>query len=168
VSAPVSFRPLGRAALAALLDGDLEAAARHVGLPLPEFLLSQDWLWRIRLEQIARHPGDEPWVAWLALRDGLVIGHTGFHGPPDEAGEVEVAYTVLPVLRGRGLGGEVLDALIAWCAERDDVLSMRASIGPDNAASLAMVQRRGFRRVGEQVDEEDGLEWIFRLRLTDG
>jgi [ribosomal protein S5]-alanine N-acetyltransferase len=158
----VTFRPLRRAALAALLGGDLETASDRVDLPLPEFLLSEDWLWRIRLDQIARNPNDEPWVAWLALRDGQVIGHSGFHGPPDESGEVEIAYTVLPTLRGRGLGGELVDALIAWCAERPDVVSLRASISPDNAASLALVERRGFRRVGEQVDDEDGLEWIFR------
>ncbi|MFD3443719.1 GNAT family N-acetyltransferase [Microbacteriaceae bacterium 4G12] len=159
----VRFRPLGGAGLTALLDGDLQAAARSVGLPeLPPFLLGEDWLWRIRREQIAERPGDEPWVAWLAVRNGEVVGHTGFHGPPDQAGEVEISYTVLPELRGRGLAGELLDALVEWCAARDDVRSMRASISPGNTASLALVRRRGFERVGEQIDEEDGLEWIFR------
>ena len=159
----VRFQPLGRAALAALLDGDLDAAARAVRLPsLPPFLLTEDWLWRIRRDQIEQRPDDEPWVAWLALRDGEVIGHSGFHGPPDEAGEVEISYTVLPDLRGRGLAGELLDALLDWCRARHDVRSARAGISPDNTASLALVRRRGFERVGEQVDEEDGLEWIFR------
>ena len=159
----VRFRPLGEVGLSALLEGNLEAAARSAGLPaLPPFLLAEDWLWRIRLDQIARRPGDEQWVAWLAVRDGEVIGHSGFHGPPDEAGEVEISYTVLPELRGRGLAGELLDALLEWCAARDDVRSVRASISPDNTPSLALVRRRGFERVGEQIDEEDGLEWIFR------
>ncbi|WP_108249004.1 GNAT family N-acetyltransferase [Planctomonas deserti] len=159
----VRFRPLGEVGLRAVLDGDLDAAARSACLPaLPPFLLAEDWLWRIRLDQIARRPGDEQWVAWLAVRNGEVIGHTGFHGPPDEAGEVEISYTVLPEFRGRGLAGELLDALLEWCAARDDVRSVRASISPDNTASLALVRRRGFERVGEQIDEEDGLEWIFR------
>jgi len=164
----VCFRALGRAALAALIEGDLDAAEHSVGLPLPPFLLGEDWLWRIRLDQIDRHPEDEPWVAWLAVRSGAVIGHSGFHGPPDEEGEVEIAYTVLPELRGQGLAGEILDALLAWCADRDDVRSVRASISPGNAASLALVRRRGFRHVGEQVDEEDGPEWIFRLGSAAG
>jgi ribosomal-protein-alanine N-acetyltransferase len=168
VSARVGFRPLGRAALVALLDGDLDGAARETCLRLPEFLLTEGWLWRIRLDQLDRAPEDEPWVAWLAVRDGEVIGHSGFHGRPDGWGEVEVAYTVLPVLRGRGLAGELLDALIAWCAARDDIRSMRASISPDNAASVALVQHRGFERVGEQIDEEDGLEWIFRRVVNAG
>ncbi len=158
----VRFAPLGRAALAALIEGDLDAAERSVGLSLPPFLLSEDWLWRIRLDQVERSPEDEPWVAWLAVRSGSVIGHSGFHGPPDESGEVEIAYTVLPELRGRGLAGELLDALLGWCAARGDIRSVRASISPDNTASLALVQHRGFERVGEQIDEEDGPEWIFR------
>jgi ribosomal-protein-alanine N-acetyltransferase len=165
MSFAVTFQPLGRDALAALIQGDLDVAAAHAGVALPPFLLGEDWLWRIRLGQIARHPADEPWVAWLALRDDEVIGHCGFHGPPDESGEVEIAYTVLPELRGRGLAGQLLDALIEWCVERDCVSSMRASISPDNTASLALVRRRGFERVGEQIDEEDGLEWIFRRAL---
>ena len=34
---------------------------------------------------------------------------------------------------------------------------------PDNAASLAIAAKLGFTQVGEQMDEVDGLEWVFRL-----
>ena len=37
------------------------------------------------------------------------------------------------------------------------------SISPDNAASLAIAAKLGFTRIGEQMDEVDGLEWVFRL-----
>jgi [ribosomal protein S5]-alanine N-acetyltransferase len=38
-----------------------------------------------------------------------------------------------------------------------------ASVAPDNAASLALVAQAGFVRIGEQWDDEDGLEWVFEL-----
>ena len=38
---------------------------------------------------------------------------------------------------------------------------MRASIAPDNAPSLRIAERLGLRRVGEQIDEIDGLELVF-------
>jgi RimJ/RimL family protein N-acetyltransferase len=41
-----------------------------------------------------------------------------------------------------------------------------ASVRPDNAPSLAIIRRLGFVRTGEQLDEIDGLEWIFTLSLT--
>ena len=37
---------------------------------------------------------------------------------------------------------------------------MRASVSPANVASLTLVQQYGFVRVGEQWDEEDGLELV--------
>jgi RimJ/RimL family protein N-acetyltransferase len=38
---------------------------------------------------------------------------------------------------------------------------VRASISPDNVASLALIRSLGFEQRGEQWDEIDGLELIF-------
>jgi len=38
---------------------------------------------------------------------------------------------------------------------------VRASISPDNVASLATIAGFGFVRAGEQWDAEDGLELLF-------
>jgi len=37
----------------------------------------------------------------------------------------------------------------------------RPSISPDNEPSLRLAQQFGFRQVGEQMDEIDGLEYVF-------
>ena len=47
-----------------------------------------------------------------------------------------------------------------WAA-RHGARVLRASIAPHNAPSIALVRRAGFQPVGEQVDEEDGLEIIW-------
>ena len=40
---------------------------------------------------------------------------------------------------------------------------LRASISPDNAASLATLAKFPFIHVGDQMDEIDGLELVFEL-----
>jgi len=158
----VAVGPLGLRAVDALVAGDLALASVAIGVELPAAFLDDDWLWAIRLEQILADERDEPWVAWVATRGGQVVGHTGFHGRPDADGEVEVSYTVLPELRGRGVGAQVLEAVLAFCDAAPAVRSVRASVSPDNAPSLALARSHGFALVGEQVDEVDGPELVLR------
>jgi RimJ/RimL family protein N-acetyltransferase len=42
---------------------------------------------------------------------------------------------------------------------------VRAAARPDNAASLAVLARHGFEAVGEQEDDEDGLEIVHEVAL---
>jgi [ribosomal protein S5]-alanine N-acetyltransferase len=74
---------------------------------------------------------------------------------------VEVAYSVDPQFRRRGYATAMLRAALRWAADAPDVAVVRASISPENAASLATLRPFGFERVGEQWDEEDGLELLF-------
>ena len=155
--------PLTVAVLEALLRGDLDAASTGAGAPLTPFLVEQRWLWRIRLHQVAADPGSLAWIARAALDrvSGVVVGHVGFHGPPDERGMVEVAYAVDPVWRRQGYATAMLRAALAWAAEGPGVRVVRASVSPDNAASLATLRPFGFAHVGEQYDEVDGVELLF-------
>jgi len=149
--------------LEALLRGDLDAASAAAGAPLTPYLVDEGWLWRIRLEQATTDPGSLAWIARAALDQatGVVVGHVGFHGPPDERGMVEVAYSVDPAWRRQGYATDMLRAALAWAADSPGVTVVRASVSPDNAASLATLRPFGFRPVGEQYDEVDGLELLF-------
>jgi [ribosomal protein S5]-alanine N-acetyltransferase len=148
-------------ALDALLAGDLEAASRVAGVQLTPYILEHGWLWEIRADQVRRDPAAADWVARAAVIDGVVVGHAGFHGPPDSTGMVEVAYSVDPVHRRRGYARAMLAAALSWAGEDPAVRTVRASISPENAASLATLRPFGFAQVGEQWDEEDGLELLF-------
>jgi ribosomal-protein-alanine N-acetyltransferase len=152
--------------LTALLEGDLATASALTGVALPPFFLEEGWLWRLRLDQVRADPAAQDWVVRaVVVEPEGVVGHAGFHGPPDADGAVEVGYTVLPHLRGRGYATAALRALVADAAAVPGVRVVRASVSPDNAASLAVVRRVGFVHVGEQVDEEDGLELVHELQL---
>lgn len=156
---------LGPDAMAALLDGDLVAASVAAGVELTDYFTSGEctWLWQLRLDQVASDPAAQGWVARAAVDEasGLVVGHAGFHGPPDASGLVEVAYSVDPRHRRRGYARALLGELLRRAGSEPDVRTVRATVSPDNVASLATVAGAGFVHVGEQLDEVDGLELVF-------
>lgn len=161
----VRFVLLPTAALAALVDGDLDRASDAAGVRLTAYFLAPDAvrLWRLRLDQIGRDPRSGRWIARAAVAeaDDVVVGHAGFHGPPNADGMVEVAYSVDPSFRRRGYATAMLRELLRRAAGEPGVRTVRATISPDNAASLATIAGFGFAPNGEQWDEEDGLELIF-------
>ena len=69
----------------------------------------------------------------------------------------------MPDHRRRGYAIEAARALMDWAAQEHDVASFFVSIAPDNVASLALAAKLSFAQVGEQIDEEDGLEYVFQL-----
>ena len=156
-------------AMLALLAGDLAGASAETGVQLTDYFLNDEaiWLWRIRVDQVRQDPSTARWFARAAVDEesGLVIGHAGYHGPPDENGMVEVGYSVDPRYRRRGHAREMLAELLSRAKAEPGVRTVRASISPDNVASLATVSRFGFDHIGEQWDEEDGLELIFELPI---
>jgi ribosomal-protein-alanine N-acetyltransferase len=161
----VRFVELSSAAMTALLDGSLADASSEAGIALTPYFLADDALrlWRLRVSQIAADPGRARWVARAveAEPEGVVVGHAGFHGPPDETGMVEVAYSVDPAYRRRGYTRAMHRELLRRAAAQPSVSTVRATIRPGNVGSLATISGFGFAEVGEQWDGEDGRELIF-------
>jgi [ribosomal protein S5]-alanine N-acetyltransferase len=157
----ISLVVMSPSCLEALLDHDLARAGDEIGLVLPAFFLEEGWLWRIRRRQMADDRRAVGWLVHAVTIQDVVVGHAGFHGPPDDDGLVEVAYTIIPEQRGRGYAAAALRALLARAAAEEDVRTVRAAISPHNEASLHIVEAAGFAQVGEQWDDEDGLELVF-------
>jgi phosphinothricin acetyltransferase len=63
------------------------------------------------------------------------------------AGVDEHSVYVHPAARGRGVGRVLLEALIA-STEAAGIWTIQSGVFPENAASLALHERAGFRRVG--------------------
>jgi [ribosomal protein S5]-alanine N-acetyltransferase len=153
------------AAIHALAAGDLAAANRAAAVLLTPYFVSADWRssWLRRSRQVAADPGVTRWIAHAVVDPALqlAVGRAGFHGPPDATGTVEIAYAVDPAYRRRGYARAALEALLERAAREPSVRVVRATIRPDNVASRALVDQYGFRAVGEQWDDEDGLETIL-------
>jgi [ribosomal protein S5]-alanine N-acetyltransferase len=154
-------------AIGALIAGRREAAERMLDLSLPAEFPSADDLdgfLPIQLRRMEAEPGRREWMARLMVGapEG-VVGHCGFHGPPETIGRAEIGYTVFSQFRGRGYASEAAQGLVAW-AFAQGVREVYASVSPHNAPSLAVVRRLGFTQVGTQEDEVDGLELVFVIR----
>lgn len=151
----------------ALVQQDWAAADHLAPFPVDASTFEGDeHVLALRSAQLTADPSEEPWLLHAAvLREtGQVVGKVGFHAPPDADGAVEIGYRVTPSYRGQGLATEMAIGLMRWGAEHG-ARSCIASVRPDNAPSLAIIDKLGFVRTGEQIDEIDGLEWIFTLDL---
>ncbi|MFF0076853.1 GNAT family N-acetyltransferase [Streptomyces sp. NPDC005494] len=169
LSAPkrVRFVELSAKALRALADGDIAGGSAEAGVALDAHFVGERarWIFGYRADQLAEDPSAAPWITRAAVSepDGAVVGDAGFHGPPDEAGMVEVGCTVVPRYRRQGYARAILKALLLRAAADPDVRTVRARIESDNTASLACIEGFGFTRVGERGDERDGLTIVFEV-----
>jgi RimJ/RimL family protein N-acetyltransferase len=119
----------------------------------------------MRSEQAEEDPASAEWVTGVIWDEAqpVAVGRAGYHGPPDQAGMVEIGYAVDPAYRRRGYARAALEALLRRAAHEPGVKTVRVSISPDNTASYALASQYGFAKVGEQWDDEDGLEIIYEV-----
>jgi RimJ/RimL family protein N-acetyltransferase len=75
---------------------------------------------------------------------GNAIGSIGFYGPPDEEGQVTIGYGLVEQYRGRGLGTEALEGLVAYCRARPEVRTILADTDVDNKVSQRVLEKSGF------------------------
>jgi L-amino acid N-acyltransferase YncA len=111
------------------------------------------------------------WEAWdaahlpehrvVAERDGRVVGWIALAPVSSRccyAGVAEVSAYVTEGARGEGVGKALLGALIER-SERAGIWTLETGVFPENAASVGLLQRFGFRVVGtrERIGEMHGM-----------
>jgi RimJ/RimL family protein N-acetyltransferase len=155
--------------LRALIEGN-DSYERSSGLTpakgLRDFIVSDD-VSREWLAALESATGADPWTYGFALvhsESGLVIGNAGFTGPPEAEGIVEIAYGVVPRYQGRGYATEAANAIVAWAAKNVRVGIVRAHTLPERNASTRVLEKCGFRHVGELTHPTDGLVWRWEKR----
>ena len=158
------------AAVEAGVAGDLAEVAALLGVAVVDGLLEMASGLAFARARLAEDPAYQPWsMRAIVLRaERRMVGGIRFHTRPDPEylhgiarGAVELGYGVFPAYRGRGYAQEAARAVMGWARAAHGVTRFVASISPGNAASLAVVARLGFVRVGEQIDEIDGIEHVF-------
>ena len=165
----IQILQLGAEVLQALARGDLSAANAAAAVPLSAYFVGPEWrnLWRRRSLQVREDSDSAGWITgviWDATAQ-LSVGRAGFHGPPDSNGMLEVGYAVDPTFRRRGYARAALVLLLERAARETDVRTVRASVSPSNHASLNLILQYGFTQVGEQWDDEDGLEIVYETTV---
>jgi len=73
-------------------------------------------------------------------------------------GVAEVSIYIAEAARGRGIGSQLLDALVT-ASETSQIWMLQAVIFPENVASLRIHEKHGFRFVGrrERIAQRDGV-----------
>lgn len=156
------LRPMPVAA-ASRLPADRTGAAQLIGASLDDAWPLPDILELLPLFA-ARSDAEAAFGAWVVIEaeSDTVVGDIGFIRPPDDAGEIEVGYSIVPSRRRRGYATEALKALTKWAFEQPGVSAILAGTDPDNDTSQRVLRSAGFEVTGATPAE---IRW--RLEPTD-
>jgi len=105
---------------------------------------------------------EPPWINFLALVDGAVVGTCGFTSPPVD-GRVEIAYFTFPDHEGRGLATAMARELVAISQRHDPSVLVTAHTLPGRNASHRVLEKLGFAYASTLEHPEDGTIWVWQL-----
>ncbi len=88
--------------------------------------------------------GYGPWAV-VERASGRLAGHLGLRHLPD-LGETELLFLIDPDAQGRGYATEGSCAALAWGFDRLALAQIVAFVLPENAASIAVLERLGMTR----------------------
>jgi ribosomal-protein-alanine N-acetyltransferase len=107
---------------------------------------------RTRLEEGGKEV--EGWYGWYAVRTAdekagrALVGASGYFGPPDSEGVVEIGYSVLPEWQRQGYASEIAEALVEQAFCHAPVTKVIAHTMQSNPASIGVLLRCGFQERG--------------------
>jgi ribosomal-protein-alanine N-acetyltransferase len=150
------------ALLDAFIAGDLQRARQLTDYTVPaDFPGRVQSVLELRRMQLAADPALAPWSARAMVRreDRVMVGYINFHGPPgvndiEAPGAAELGWSVFAAERRRGYATEAAQRLMDWARAEHGVRRFISSTTPDNAPSLRVHEKLGFRRTGQIVDGE--------------
>lgn len=145
------------------LAGRLAGAMLHRDFPDAALAAEMPAYCRRLDAEPALHAG---WGLRLVLYkpERMIVGAIGFAGPPDGAGAVAIGYGIVRAHQRRGLAVEGVGALVDWAFTDSRVGRVLADCAPDNLASVRVLERHGFRRLGQAAAGPQRWELVRRDR----
>lgn len=152
----------------AITAGRPAAAARELGASVSRWLVTDpSHLVQLRLAGQAAAAAGFPGCARVIVLSGThrrTIGSIGFHGPPDDAGRLEVGCRIHPAHRGQGYGAEATAALLDWATEYFGITRFILAV-PSHREALNLVPIEvGSRRTERPDLAIDGLANLLEGR----
>ena len=135
-----------------------------LGVAIPDAWPGADLLEALPLfiEAMEQDPTSLVWDGIILHKaDQVAIGGIGFHGPPDEAGRVEIGYNIIPAYAGQGYATEMARRVIDWAFQVPDIQVITAQCLDDNLGSIRVLEKVGMRRL---PSEGSMLKWELQKR----
>ena len=79
---------------------------------------------------------------------GKIIGHCGIQ--PISDGRIEILFAYAPDAWGKGYATEAGKAVLAYAKEHFEVKEINAMSYPQNMASIAVINKLGFKGIGQE------------------
>lgn len=107
---------------------------------------------------------EQGWSFWYLLTSGDasdLVGICGFKGRPDEAGSVEIGYSILDEYQRQGYATEAVSELVGWAFSHYNVNEVCAETLPHLIQSIRVLEKNGFEYTG--AGSETG---VIRYAIT--
>lgn len=120
-------------------------------------------------EYLRSHTDALGWWMYLFthVADKTLIGLGGFKGKPDEAGMVEIGYSIAPAYQNRGLATEAARGLVTYAFSHPQVKAVDAHTLAAINPSTKVLQKIGMKKTGTLTDPDHGEVWHWRLNRED-
>lgn len=145
------------------IGGDALAACLGLKPPLdwpPEHndAPTRDWV-----RALLRDTADSSWATWYIVVDDRPVGICGFKGAPNDAGEVEIGYSVVGREQRRGHASRAIGLLLRRAFREPHVSAVVAETLPHLTPSRRVLEKHGFTL--ESSRQEEGLGEVIGYRL---
>lgn len=118
------------------------------------------------LDKLTESEEEQNWWTYFPIhkQDNKLIGSGGYKGKPTVDGIVEIGYEIAPEYRNRGLATEMAKGLIENAFKDKRVKLIVAHTLAQDSASTKVLQKCGFKKVGEINNSNDGRIWKWELK----
>jgi ribosomal-protein-alanine N-acetyltransferase len=109
-------------------------------------------------------------ASWAVTQrgDGRFLGMVNYHHREARDRRLEIGYILVPLQWGRGFASEAVAGLLDHCFDVLSTHRVEAMIMPENAASIRLVQRLGFRCEGGPLRDRWSVGGVFRSVMVYG
>ncbi len=157
-----------------LVDGNLEllTAAVAGGGALEALLgvsVADDWAGfpealPVLCASYAKHPNGQTWgsLFFVEPHARVLVGFGGFKGPPSSDAVVEIGYAIAPAFQGQGLATDAVAQMVRRAFEDASVRAVDAHTLGHTNPSARVLEKSGFRKIGEANDPDVGVVWHWR------
>lgn len=101
-----------------------------------------------------------PWIGYLALAAGEVVGSCAFKAPPKDE-RVEIACYSFAENEGRGVATAMAQKLIDVVLRNDPALIISAQTPSHESAATRILRKLGFRLRDSLHHPQDGIVWYW-------